>query len=150
MSNLKSGNIDLEPYAVGDTIITDSDGQNALFVGWISADATARWSEIRVPKILFEWNSQEKGELRLVVTAASRSRQDSAVLVNGTEIGSVSFGDTAETETLTFSGSLLKANDINEIAFSMPGFLIPGFGYLERPHLGFIALSIDGLGSTYD
>jgi len=99
--------------------------KNAVFAGWSGRESGYRWSQCETPHILFRLGEEDLDRAyQLEIASGAFGEQEVTVLVNGIEIGRASFagGTISPTmRTLAFDGRLLRRNEVNEIAFHIPG-----------------------------
>ena len=97
---------------------------NALFIGWSWAEGDFRWSECPSARIVFRLGDIDPtARYTLTLSAGSYFRQEAMISVNGHAIGSLTFSGpdlSPSTQSVTFGGSLLRPNNVNEVEFQMP------------------------------
>jgi hypothetical protein len=125
--------------------------ENAAFVGWSKASTTYRWSECHEASIMFELDdlAATTGRYELLISSGAYGVQRAIVFLNGSHIGSVvvpSFGATKAEHRIPFDGSLLKADDLNEIRFVLPDAHPPAGRDARLLGLAFVGLQIEATG----
>jgi hypothetical protein len=120
---------------------------NALFAGWSASETGYRWSECTSARIVFKLGSLDSAiaRYRMEIRSGSLGEQNVTVLLNGTDIGRLSFpGSPARpsTRTLRFDGALLKPHGINQITFYLPDARQPDNGDARRLGLALRSLII--------
>jgi hypothetical protein len=102
--------------------------KNAVFVGWLRAEEDRRWSTCRSSEVVFQLGPGDtERKFVLEIIAGSFGYQGVVVLLNDTQIGKVAFPGPKPPvlRTLTFDGSLLRPNALNEIEFYVPNAMSP-------------------------
>ena len=114
-----------------------------LWHGFSGVDKKWRWTDDDVATIKYPLGTLEtEKDYSIEIKAGALGTQTIEVVVNGTNIGSLTFEDfDPESEALSFSGTLLKENDDNQIRLLIPDTTIPK-GDSRRLGLAFVSLEI--------
>jgi hypothetical protein len=109
--------------------------------GFSGAEKGWRWTDGAVSTIVYPLATIEiKKDYTMKISSGALGVQEIGIVLNGTPIGNLTFeGFEPQTQTLTFSGALLK--DTNTIDFHIPNASIPE-GDSRRLGLAFVSLSI--------
>jgi hypothetical protein len=109
--------------------------------GFSGAEKGWRWTDGAVATIVYPLTTIDvKKDYTMKISSGALGVQEIGIVLNGTHIGILTFeGFEPQTQTLTFSGTLLR--DTNTIDFHIPNASIPE-GDSRRLGLAFVSLSI--------
>lgn len=122
----------IDVYEMGDPLMPGINLNNAFFVGWWFASPDESWTEIETGRILFR--PQEPiydGIYTLEISAGSYGTQVVDVTLNQERIGSVTFSGSYATRDISFEGTIIDPENLNELTLYLPRSRQPEFGDLR-------------------
>lgn len=127
------GQLQISSLPLGEELTLADDMDRALFIGWWNAGPQGNWTEIETPSILFLLNQiDEEGTYELALSAESLDTQKVTVLINGLEIGTVTFQGSRQTNTMLLPGEALQSDELNWIQLRIPQASRPSLAQLRR------------------
>jgi hypothetical protein len=110
--------------------------------GFSHAEKGWRWTDGPAASLHYPLGAVEaEGDYTLEITSGALGEQPVELVLNGTKIGDLTFAESEpQTQSLRFSGKLLKAGD-NRIDFLIPKAVIPE-GDSRQLGLAFVALRL--------
>ena len=134
-------------YLPFNTKIPFTENKYSIYNGWSSPEKDHRWSLGKESKIVFKlnkYNFNKMSTYQLNLLASALGIQNIKVLLNGTKIGDFDLsGDEPAMTALTFKGSLLHEDTINELQFIFPNAKKPDNGDSRILALSLVEFSIN-------
>ncbi len=125
--------LELKAYRPGQEVTDDGGAAlGALFRDWYPPEPGWRWSRGRSPEILLRLGELPAGGVGLAggqrntvylfqFRAGSLGRQQTALEVNGTEVGRIELGGPVRERAFAFERELLRPGQENSFRFDLPG-----------------------------
>lgn len=133
-------------YLPFNTKIPFTENIYSIYHGWSYPEKDRRWSIGKESNIVFKLNKNfnKMSTYQLNLLARSLGIQNINVLLNRTKIGDFDLsGDEPTMTTLTFKGSLLLEDTINELQFILPNAKKPDNGDPRVLAIALVEFSID-------